>query len=226
MKVAGIDGFHKRWVAIVLDDGRYAGAQLFRSIAAASSALRDAAVLAIDVPIGLPTGYGRAADFAAKQFIGPRQNSVFLTYPKAVFEAPTLKEGIEVARTMTEHGISPYSYALREKILEAEAAALADPRIIEVHPEVCFRAMADGPLLHTKKSWTGVLLRRRLLQGKGIEIPEDLGRAGAAGVDDVLDAGAAAWTAHRKASGEARVLPEGWEGPPTAGGQLPGVIWY
>ena len=51
-------------------------------------------------------------------------------------------------------------------------------------------------------------LRRRLLAAQGIELTGDLGLSGLqAGVDDVLDAAAVAWTARRLAGGKARRLP-------------------
>ena len=38
-------------------------------------------------------------------------------------------------------------------------------------------------------------------------VPDDLGPAGLAGADDVLDAAAGAWTARRVAAGTARSFP-------------------
>jgi predicted RNase H-like nuclease len=67
--------------------------------------------------------------------------------------------------------------------------------------------MAGQELPFPKRSWSGLLLRRRVLLGSGIQIPEDIGDAGIASADDVLDAGAAAWSARRKAAGEAERLP-------------------
>ncbi len=85
--------------------------------------------------------------------------------------------------------------------------AEADRRLIEVHPELSFRAMAGGQLLPPKKSWNGASDRRSLLEGAGIRLPRDLGPPGLeAAVDDVLDAAAAAWTAHRFALGMAECL--------------------
>ena len=47
-----------------------------------------------------------------------------------------------------------------------------------------------------------------LLRSVGVTIETELGEAGRlAGVDDVLDAGAAAWTARRYLRGVARSLP-------------------
>ena len=59
-----------------------------------------------------------------------------------------------------------------------------------------------------KSAWAGVVLRRRILEGHGIDIPEDLGPAGIAGVDDVLDAAIAAWSTMWVANGKARSLPD------------------
>ena len=69
--------------------------------------------------------------------------------------------------------------------------------------------MARSPLLTRKKTWAGAEQRRRLLDGAGIRLGRELGLAGEmAGVDDILDAAAAAWTAQRYAKGQARSMPE------------------
>jgi len=67
---------------------------------------------------------------------------------------------------------------LRGKLFDANHAAEADSRVYEVHPEVSFCAMAGHPLAHPKKTWVGVMLRRRLLEDAGVCLPDDLGAAG------------------------------------------------
>jgi predicted RNase H-like nuclease len=65
--------------------------------------------------------------------------------------------------------------------------------------------------------------RRRLLTSVGIDLDQDFGIAGAlAGVDDMLDAAIAAWTARRYVAGEARPLPDP---PETFTDGLPSAIW-
>jgi predicted RNase H-like nuclease len=76
-----------------------------------------------------------------------------------------------------------------------------------VHPEVSFRALGGRPLPASKRTWAGQAARRGLLEGAGIRLPDQLGRAGVAAPDDVLDAAAAAWSAHRIADGRAASLP-------------------
>jgi predicted RNase H-like nuclease len=100
--------------------------------------------------------------------------------------------------------LSAQSFALRKKILEVEASL--EERVFEVHPEVSFAALAGRHLQHSKRSWNGHMDRRRLLSAAGIALPDEL-RAGRAAVDDVLDAAIAAWSAGRKARGEATTLP-------------------
>jgi predicted RNase H-like nuclease len=146
-----------------------------------------------------------------------------LTLPEAVYTAASHGEAVNLARRLTGKGISRQSYALGPKIREAAAATTADSRLVEVHPEVSFAALAGAPLKWSKKTWNGVMERRRRLVGAGIVIPDALAAyAGSAPPDDVLDAAAAAWTARRVAQGTAKVLPAG---APVTRGQV-GVIRY
>lgn len=219
MQVVGLDGFEAAWVAVVLEDGRFRHAELVASLAEACERFAAAERLAVDVPIGLPQlGERRAADVTARRFVERRRSSVFPTPSAAALEAATYAEARRI-----DPRLSAQSYALRAKILEASVAGPSDPRIIEVHPEVTFRALHGRPLPFAKRSWNGLLLRRRLLGGVGIAVPDDAGAGGRAAADDVLDAAAAAWSAHRAARGDARSLPD----PPEIGpAGRPVAIWY
>lgn len=224
MEVVGADVWKRRWVAVVLENGRFARAGVFATFHDLMSGCANADVIGVDIPIGLPTGAARRpADVAARKFLGAkRQNSVFWTVPAEVLRAPTHPAAILLCEQLTGSGISAQSYALREHILEVAALVRAGDRVREVHPEVSFRAMAGRPLGWAKKTWNGLSERRELLRREGIDIPSDLGAAGEAAPDDVLDAAAAAWTAHRVATHSQQSLPlrpDVYEGRPVA-------IWY
>jgi predicted RNase H-like nuclease len=73
---------------------------------------------------------------------------------------------------------------------------------------VSFRELAGAPLAYAKTTWNGLAARRTLLARAGIGLPDDLAAAGRAAPDDVLDAAAVAWSAHRIATGDARTLPD------------------
>jgi predicted RNase H-like nuclease len=94
---------------------------------------------------------------------------------------------------------------------------------VEAHPELSFAELAGAPLAVRKSTWAGAEMRRTLLARAGITLTGDLGLAGEqAGVDDVLDAAAAAWTAWRVSQGSARCLPDP---PETFSDGLPSAIW-
>jgi predicted RNase H-like nuclease len=98
----------------------------------------------------------------------------------------------------------------------------ADTRVFEVHPEVSFRAMNGGFLDWSKKSWNGLLDRRRLLADAGIVLDDDLGVGGATVADDVVDAAAVAWSARGGGRGESSTLPD----PPQESDGCQVAIWY
>jgi predicted RNase H-like nuclease len=136
---------------------------------------------------------------------------------------PTYDEANDLSKREYERGISRQAYGLRSKILEVDPIAAKDDRIIETHPEVCFRAMKGQPLAYSKKTWNGQAERRRLIADAGIDLPQHLPDAGNTPPDDLLDAAAAAWTAWRVSQGQAKVLPEPAAGCNT---QKRGFIWY
>ena len=206
MDVLGLDGCRSGWVGIVLRDGLFLDAVHAESALAAVAAIPTAAAIAFDIPIGLPAEGRRSADELARRRLGPRRSSIFFAPPRDVLMEATYAAANELAKRAHGFGISKQSYMLRNKILEVDALARTDGRIYEVHPELAFRTMAEADL-PPKKSYAGARRRIGLLADVGIELPDELDAAGMAALDDVLDAAAAAWVAHRIATGTATSLP-------------------
>ncbi len=227
MRVLGADVCQGRWVGIVLTDHGFSSAHFEDEIAtlverATVPGPLDA--IALDIPIGLPSAAARRSDREAALFIGPRRSSVFTTPVRAALETDDFAEAVLLNRAATGVGISKQAHGLRHKIREVAAwrATVTIP-VVEAHPEVCFRAMAGEPLAEPKKTWAGARRRHALLTEQGIVLGE-MGEAGKAAVDDVLDAAAAAWTAHRVARGAALWLPAEVTAPdPRRDVEL---IWY
>ena len=209
MRVVGIDGTKGGWVAVELEEGRFARDHLLRPETNPFQDLRDAAVLAVDIPIGFGP---RRADGAARAFLAGAASTVFTTPTHEVLARP-FGPGL---------GVSAQAHALGPRIVHVTALAERDERIHEAHPEVSFRAMnRSAPLAHRKKSAGGVLERIALLREHGIEL-RSLGAAASAPIDDVLDAAACAWTAQRILTGNARTFPDP---PEVVDGRLV-AIWY
>ena len=200
--VAGVDGYRKGWVAVALDPSGDV------QVSTASDLRRGAGVraqvIAVDMPID-PAGRGsRPADAAARAFVKGRASSVFSTPPRAALEAGSFAEANEIARSITARASRQQAFALARKILEVHQFAEADERLLELHPEVSFCALAGGPLAYSKHTFEGLTLRRALLTEAGIDVP-----AAYPGVpeSDLLDAAVGAWTAARFASGGAQCFP-------------------
>lgn len=206
-RVVGVDGCRGGWVAVALPGPEVVVRATLREVLATYP---DAACVAVDMPIGLPTGPGgRAADRAARRLLGRASSRVFSAPTRACLEPATY-----AAARLVEPSLSAQSYALRGKIGEAEEARHAGP-LIEAHPELAFLRFA-GAVLVSKRTWDGAAQRRAVLAAQGLELPDDLGpTGGTAAVDDVLDAAACALVAQDVAEGTAERL----------GDPAEGVIW-
>ena len=201
--VMGVDGYSGGWIAVELCGDGTTTARSTQSFADLLDT--DAAVIAVDIPIGLEGRAQRAVDATARRAVGGRSSSVFTTPDREVLLAPTHAAASALARTLTGKGISQQSFALRHRILEIEPIADSDERVIEVHPEVSFAELAGRPLEYSKHTGEGLAERRALLAQEGISIPtQPVGVPEA----DVLDATVAAWTARRFAQNQARSFPE------------------
>jgi predicted RNase H-like nuclease len=207
--VAGVDGTKDGWVGVVLRDRRFERAEVMQPIETEFVQLGDVEVIAIDVPIGFGP---RAADVEARRFLKGAASTVFSTPTRAVLETP-FRAGL---------GVSAQAHALGPRVIHMSDMAAKDRRLREVHPEVSFQAMNGGePLGLGKRSAGGALRRIALLEEQGIALG-DLGQAARAPLDDVLDAAAAAWSAHRIALGRHGSLPE----PPEINDGLSVAILY
>jgi predicted RNase H-like nuclease len=109
---------------------------------------------------------------------------------------------------MTGVGVSLQAYGMRNRIFEVEPFARSNRHMVEVHPELSFAALNGGqPVNESKVSWSGIPFRRALLEAAGIFLPDDLNEANRVPPNDVLDAGAASWTALRILQGKSETLP-------------------
>ena len=216
----GVDWYKAGWVAVVLEPEPRV--LVGPDLAALVARVDVVACVGVDMPIGLPAGGTRASDREAREFVGVRRNSVFMTPPRDVLDAASYAEANQIAERLPGgKKISQQAWALRTNIAAVGRVADADERLIEVHPEVSFCARRGGNhLAYPKTTWNGQALRRAALAKHGVVLPDELDEAGGVPPADILDAAAVAWTARRHARGESRSLPDGWSRG------TPGAIWY
>lgn len=201
MQVVGVDWAGRGWVCVALD-GDAVAVELVRSCADVVGRFRNAAAIAVDIPVGLPAhGPGRRADAEAGRLV--RRSTVFATYPREVYEQASHAEAVALCRARGWPGISRQSYGLWKRMSDVEPYA---DLMHEVHPEVSFwKLNGHRRLAASKHTRTGLFERRALLEGEGIVLPDRLPVG--AGTADILDAAAAAWSARRIARGEHETLP-------------------
>ena len=228
-RVLGVDACRAGWVGIALSGGesRAYFAPGIRELADRAAADGPLLVIAIDIPIGLADAGRRGADVLARKDLKGRWPSLFITPVRAAVEAADYQAAAAENRRLAGEGLSRQAFALRAKILDVDqwlqTGSAAPAQVVEAHPELSFAAMAGAPLRSRKSTWAGAVQRRTLLAQAGIVLDGDLGLAGEqAGVDDVLDAAAAAWTARRVSHGSARCLPPS---PEDFSDGIPAAIW-
>lgn len=223
--LAGVDGCRAGWiVAFVRADGEDARIRIVPHFADIPDAAEDPAVIAVDMPVGLPerAGYGgRAAENAVRPLLGARQSAVFSVPSRAALEQADYRAACAVAFATSDppRKISKQLFMIAPKIGEVDACLRGDPaaaaRTFEVHPEVAFwrlngeRALTEPKKVKGKLHEPGLALRRGLLAKAGVPaaLTVPAPPAGAA-ADDLLDALACAAIARRIHAGAARPFPD------------------
>jgi predicted RNase H-like nuclease len=202
-RILGVDGAPGGWAAAVVDTEDTTGEDVawLRLSTIVEVLALDVAVIAIDMPIGLPRTGRRECDLLAKKALGRAHSRVFLTPPRDVLNATSYDDAAARHRAQAGGlGLSVQTWNIVGKIREVDAVA-DDPRLVEVHPELSFARLAGAPL-PSKHGPDGRASRLHALARWWPDL-RDVPR----GLDGV-DALAAAWSGERWVRGEAESLPD------------------
>jgi predicted RNase H-like nuclease len=173
-------------------------------------------IVALDMPIGLPAAGARECDRAARTRLGARRSSVFPAPIRPALTAATREQASEITTRIDGRRVGAQAWAIYPKIRAVDAALSEDATkhaaIREVHPELCFWAWnGRRPMAWAKKLPEGLRERALLVEawlGQGVlEQARGETRKKDLADDDVVDAIAALWTAHRILDGTAETLP-------------------
>ena len=216
----GVDGCRKGWFYFALIPDREPGWGVVEKIAELVAEANDSDRIFIDIPIGLPNGAeGRLCDSEARRKLAPhRTSSVFPVPVRSALTAETYEEANEKNRKGCGKGLPRQTYAIMPKIREVDSLLRGGARarrvVREVHPEICFWALAGGsPMRHNKKTGRGFDERVAVLERfhPSVATCFDEIRTGYRRLDladdDILDAMAVAITASAD-RGALRTLPE------------------
>jgi predicted RNase H-like nuclease len=237
--LAGVDGCRAGWAAaFVRPTGSEGRLTLFARFADLLAAPERPAVIAVDIPIGLPERVGRggrAAEAAVRPKLGARQSAVFSVPSRAAVYATDYGEACRQALETSDppRKMSKQLFNIAPKIREVDAVLRAEPllaeQVYEVHPELAFWRLNGGqPLSEPKKVKSrchapGLMQRRRLLADA--TMPAHLVHAApmcGARPDDIVDALACAAIARYLQAGLAQPFPPE---PPRDAFGLTMAIW-
>ncbi len=154
------------------------------------------------MPIGLPDEWGRAADAEARRSLGRgRASTVFPTPPRPLLHETDYTVVNAMSRRLFGKGLPKQSFHLLPRLRELDELARTQPegRLLEIHPECSFQALAGAPL-PSKHTPEGLRARRALLRPLFGELVEARPRGTEA--DDVLDAFAVLWSVERFCRGD------------------------
>jgi predicted RNase H-like nuclease len=237
--LAGVDGCPGGWIAaLVRPDGDETRVRIVPRFADVVAAPEAPAVIAVDMPIGLPerTGLGgRPAENAVRPLLGARQSSVFSVPSRAAIYADDYASACKRASETSDppRKVSKQLFNIAPRIREIDGLLRAFPaaaaHVFEVHPEVGFwrlnggQALAEPKKVKNRSYPPGLALRRNLLIAGGL--PEGAVNATppkGAGPDDLLDALACAAVARQLHRGKAQPFPDP---PPRDAFGLRMAIW-
>jgi predicted RNase H-like nuclease len=247
--LAGVDGCPGGWiVAFGRPNGEVKPPCVIERFSDIVTAEERPAIIAIDVPIGLPKqspDKGRLAESAVRPLLGDRKSSVFRIPSRRAVEASVAAEpaddrerffkACEIARqTSDDHkAFAKQGFYILDKVVEVDEFLRGHPDyvacIFETHPELAFvRMNGDVPLNEPKKLKSivhppGLALRRALLRRAGIpDVIAGMPPPKGAAHDDLIDALACLVTARRINNKTARSYPDD---PPRDEYDLPMAIW-
>ena len=217
----GVDGCPAGWFFVALEPS---GTSRWGAVQHLGEMVRQASECArvfVDIPIGLPDGPGgRECDRLARRELGRgRASSVFPAPARAVLDAVDYEDAQRRSRRVTGDGLSRQAFAIVRKCKEVDQLLRRDEKaqriVREIHPEVCFWALAGRrPMKHNKRGPEGfgerMVVLKRLRPSAEQEIEEILSQFKRKDVarDDAVDAMVAALTASAEASA-LRTLPPG-----------------
>jgi predicted RNase H-like nuclease len=204
--VVGIDGCRAGWFAVRLNPDNTWTINVFQEINQIWQAFQEAALILIDIPIGLKEAghQERQCDTTARRVLGmPRQTSVFPVPCRQATREANHDAAKLTNRRITGRSLSKQTLAITPKIHQVDLFLLANQPaqniIREIHPEICYWSLSGHqPMQHNKKTQQGQNERMAILQ----QLHPNVGQIYADALplnqvssDDILDAMVGAITA-------------------------------
>lgn len=219
----GVDGCPRGWFSVGFNASGEYELKVFSLFAGLVEYYAAAELILVDMPIGLPEGPAeRLCDPEARRALGkPRAAAVFRAPTRRATEHLACNPGdVDVTKDVqkedTGTSLAPFALGIMPKMAEVDRVMLVrQPRVREIHPEVCFWALNNrSSMKFSKKNREGIEERLCVLEQEEPQA-RNIYKTGCANFyrkdvarDDILDALAAAVTAYRGWPDQLQVFPK------------------
>lgn len=165
----GVDGCKAGWLAVINQRGQLSY-QVASSLEHLVLSLAPESKVFIDMPIGLLTQgeSHRECDRLARQSLAPaRSGSIFPVPCRQAVYASDYLAACDINQAITGKRLSKQSWFICHKMAQLDRLLVTHPslvgRVLESHPELCFKGLDGAALAHNKKTAAGLAQRLSLL---------------------------------------------------------------
>jgi predicted RNase H-like nuclease len=156
MKFIGVDGCKIGWFYTAITQENDWEIGVSEHIEKLWETHKDASLILVDIPIGLPFNEPRTCDLDARKLMGKGKTStVFPPSCREALSAETYEEACEINKKVLGKKISLQAYHISKKTKQVDDFLLSNPqarqKIRETHPEICFWALAGGKTMQFPK---------------------------------------------------------------------------
>ena len=185
-KYVGVDACKGGWFSVGLnDDNDYYEIKGFWEFSDLLDYYKDACLILVDIPIGLPKDGGwRECDLAARCKLGSGRSSIFQVpgrrllrkiedaYDSRMSYREQYKRARQFADDLSGPGLSSQTFGIIPKIVQVDKAVRkwsksntdSAPSIREIHPEICFYTFEGEKVTLKKDTTAGVQKRLDILK--------------------------------------------------------------
>lgn len=156
MKYVGVDGCKTGWFYTGINHEHEWEIGVSENIEKLWETHKDASLILIDIPIGLPFNEPRACDLEVRKLLGKGKTSCVFSPPcREALAAETYEQACEINKNKLGKKINRQTWNISKKIKEVDDFLIknydARRNIRETHPEICFWALAGGRAMQFPK---------------------------------------------------------------------------
>jgi len=156
MKFVGVDGCKIGWFFTAINHENEWEIGVSENIEKLWETHKDASLILIDIPIGLPFKESRACDLEARKLLGKGKTSCVFPPPcREALTAETYETACEINKNKLGKKIRWQTWNISKKIKEVDDFLIenhdARRNIRETHPEICFWGLAGGRAMQISK---------------------------------------------------------------------------